>query len=808
MPNAIDRTIAKLPFIKQLFGDEQIQGINKKYKIFADASVTKEKQVQRISIINQMDHWMEQVSNGGGISNVSYHQLMYNASSDDKKRRLIDYRVMAQYPEVESALREICNEMFERDDQGETIKMVLREDYNDEITSIIEKEFQKFIMLFKFNEKGWKYTWDFITEGELFFENIVSSKKPHLGILGVTRIAAERIDPLYYDLDNELIDSYILRSKMPDQYPYQWGKFIHQSSFGGNNQHQLMFMNDKQITYFANDMWESEGKKYRVPILANAHRPYRQLSLIEDATIIYMLVRAPERLVFNIDTGNMPAPQTERYLKRLMAQFWSKKTIGNDGRVENTYDPVSMLENYWFPKSANGQGSTVESVGGGDASPDNLEILNFFVQKLYKSLHVPLSRLNSDTAFSDGENITREELRFAEFIITVQKLWAAALKNAFIVHLKLKGKKTIDTAKKLGMNDFGTAIDSRDKKSEANVRLSINSVFRDNFNVAAWDNYDTLCDQVTDKLEKYIQECSDKRDVFIHQLEVIDEELANLESSVVVEKDESVKGIFENKREQLLEEAEEIAEEIEILDEDVKQLQEDNTSWWDQYKLKEEDIDVKFNEPTQFFALREQQIFQLRYDNYNNMSQNDMVSNTFAQKIYLGWKDHQILANLEFLIKDAAQRWQLAQIEANGPDFREKALEEMKGAVEGSGDMGGLGGGGLGGGGSAGPALPSPGGGGDTSLPAFGEPPAGGEAETPEAGGEKGSSEEPPAAPKAESYNINKNPILEKSQKDYVLESLMKYHTIMNRETVLEQSHIKEAMIGYTNLLSKYKLLT
>ena len=64
--------------------------------------------------------------------------------------------------------------------------------------------------------------------------------------------------------------------------------------------------------------------------------------------------------------------------------------------------------------------------------------------------------------------------------------------------------------------------------------------------------------------------------------------------------------------------------------------------------LKEEDIQIKFNEPSQFFALREQQIFQLRYDNFNNMSQNDLISNTFAQKVYLDWNDNQILANMAY----------------------------------------------------------------------------------------------------------------------------------------------------------------
>jgi hypothetical protein len=411
--NATDRLLTKLPHIRSLFGDDEFQKINTRYELFDNSSISKDKRVQRLSVTNAFDYDLELIDGGSRISNMYYHQLMYNSTSDDKKRRLDDYRSMANYPEVERALTEIVNEFFEKDDKGRYTKFDLLGDYNDEVKTLIKDEFFSFLEIFKLHEKGSRFIRDWLIEGELFFENIVSIKKPELGIIGVTRICADRCDPLYYDLDNELIDCFLLRAKSPDMYPFQWGKFTAQSSYGTNHQHQLLFMNDKQITYIANDQW-SDGKKFKLPVLHYAHRPYRQLSLIEDATVIYMLVRAPERLVFTVDVGNMQPSKAEQYMKRLMGQFWSKKTMSRDGRVENVYDPQGMLENYWFPVREGGKASDVKSIGGGKASPDNLEILNYFVQKLYQSLKVPLSRLNSEAAFADGENITREELAFAE----------------------------------------------------------------------------------------------------------------------------------------------------------------------------------------------------------------------------------------------------------------------------------------------------------------------------------------------------------------------------------------------------------
>lgn len=731
--NSTDRLLKSLPHIRHLFADDEFQKKNTQYPIFDNSSLSKEKRIQRLSVTNKLDYDLEQTNGGSRVSNMYYHQLMYNSTSDDKKRRLDDYRSMANFAEVERALTEICNEFFENDDKGQFLKIRLDGDYNSEVQTLIEDEFNKFVEIYKFREKGSNLIRQWLVEGELFFENIVSIHKPELGIIGVTKIATDRCDPLYYDLDNELVDCFLLRAKSPDMYPFQWGKFTAQASYGTNNQHQLLFMNEKQLTYIANDQW-SDGKKYKLPVLSHAHRPYRQLSLIEDATVIYMLVRAPERLVFNVDVGSMQPSKAEQYMKRLMGQFWSKKTLANDGRIENVYDPQGMLENYWFPIREGGKGSDVKSVGGGKASPDNLEILNFFVQKLYQSLKVPLSRLNSETAFNDSASITREELCFAEYIINIQKLWASAIKRTFIVHLKLKGKKLLETAKKLKIDKI---MNDKDKTPENSFQVS--QIYKDNFGNKCWDNYDVVCEEISNTIQVLENEIVEKKLNLISEINSITEKIESIEHNTVLENIDYDKSF-------LVETLNNHENNYSILQEELLYLEDvkaDMLSWWEQYDLKEEDVNIKFVEPSQFFALREQQLFQIKYDNFNNMSQNAMVSTTLAQKMYLGWNDREILANLDMLRKDAAFRWELAQIEQNGPDFREKALEELQGtmAAGGMGDMGGAGGES----GGAGPSLPSMdmggggggGGGGGAApeikgaeVPDFGPPPPGEGAES------------------------------------------------------------------------------
>jgi hypothetical protein len=354
-------------------------------------------------------------------------------------------------------------------------------------------------------------------------------------------------------------------------------------------------MNKAQVTYVHSGMW-NEYKTIRLPYIENAKRAYRQLSLIEDSIVIYRLVRAPERLRFTIYTGNMPAPKAEAYLKRLMQAYWSKKNFdssqGSGGRVTNIYDPQSMLDAYWFTKDAQGNGSTVDTLPAGQ-NLGQLDDLNYFLKKLYNSLKIPVSRfLSDDTPFKDGTDITRDELRFARFVIRIQRQFATSIRDTFISHLKLKGL-------------------------------------------------------------------------------------------------------------------------------------------WKQYKLKERAIHIAFNVPTSFMAMRDQQLLQIKFENFSNITANASIAPSYAQKYYLGLSDDLMKENREWLRSDAALRWELGQIENTGPNFREQQAAAA----------------GLGGG----EAAPAPtggggGGGGGSEIPEFGgSAPVGSEEGT--AGGETPPPAGAPAAP-------------------------------------------------------------
>jgi hypothetical protein len=560
---------SKLPY-QSVNIQDKINTLNPKYEEFFDKGTKREEALARQSISSSLTFTDDLYANV--VQNKDYHNFMYANLQPDKGRRLTDYRVMAAFSEVADALDEICDEFINKDDNGDIVKLRFREArISEEQKEKLKKEFQKYIGYFDLENKGWEYIRQLLVDAEVYWEHIVHKKYPEEGILGVVSVPSDIIDPIFENVQNQIIRGYLLRKNIYDtKNPGKVAKV------------ELIPMDGNQVTYINSGIW-NETKTVRLPFIENARRAYRQLSLIEDAIVIYRLVRAPERLIFNVDVGNMAPPKAEAYLRKLMTNYWSRRTYDADqGATVQKFNPQSMLDSFWFAKRQGSEGTQVTQLPGG-SNLGELTDLMYFVKKLYKALKVPTNRLNPEDTFRDGTDILRDELKFARFIIRQQQRFAAGLKNGFITHLKLK-------------------------------------------------------------------------------------------------------------------------------------------KIWEEYNLKEMELELFFNVPTNFYELRENQKFQLKAENFNSITQSELVSKTYAQKKYLGWSDTDLMANREFLRKDREMLWELDQITNNGPNWREV------GAVQGGqGAEGAAAGGGAGGGGSR---LP----------PQFGPAPA-------EAGGEAGG--EAAAAPAA-----------------------------------------------------------
>ena len=541
--NLIQYIQNRLPYATDGRGEND--ALNPKYKFFQKAGMKRAEALAKASVSSSNP--FNNIPIGDFAKDSSFGDVMYANIQDDKGGRLRDYRIMAAYSEVSDALDEICDETINPDESGWITKLQLKDiDLNVDEKEELDKQFHRYVEYYDLKNRGWQYFRQLMVEGELFFEQIIHEEYVKDGVLGVINLPAEIIDPVYNNIQNMLVKGFIYRK--PIFSPVHPEK-VEKIEFIPMDQNQIMYVNSGVY---------NETKNFVIPFLENARRPYRQLSLIEDAIVIYRLVRAPERLVFNVDVGNMAPPKAEAYLRKLIQNYWSRKTFDIDqDDIVKKFNPQSMLDAFWFAKRQGSEGTSVDQLAGG-ANLGELSDLMYFIKKLYRALKVPSMRLDpNDQASADGGTILREELKFARFIMRQQQRFAAGIKKGFVTHLTLMG--------------------------------------------------------IFEKLE-----------------------------------------------------------------------------------LNEQNIEVDFNVPTNFYELRENQRLELKSNNYNTLAANEFVSATYAQKKYLGWRDRDILANREFLRKDAELQWELAQIQAAGPAWKEQALAgelaEGEAAVGGEGAGVGVGG--------------------------------------------------------------------------------------------------------------------
>ena len=184
-------------------------------------------------------------------------------------------------------------------------------------------------------------------------------------------------------------------------------------------------------------------------ILENVFKVFKQKELLEDAIIIYRIQRAPERRVFYVDVGNMPNHMAMAFVDRVKNEIHQRRipsqTGGGNNIMDTTYNPLSINEDYFFPQTAEGRGSKVETLPGG-TNLGEIDDLKFFTNKLFRGLRIPSSYLptgpeESPAGYADGRVGTAmiQEHRFNEYCKRLQRLISEVLDTEFKLFLKQRG---------------------------------------------------------------------------------------------------------------------------------------------------------------------------------------------------------------------------------------------------------------------------------------------------------------------------------------------------------------------------------
>lgn len=198
----------------------------------------------------------------------------------------------------------------------------------------------------------------------------------------------------------------------------------------------------------------SEGMDANYPfgnsILDSVFKTYKQKELLEDAIIIYRVQRAPERRVFYIDTGDMPPHRATAFLEKIKMEVHQKripnKTGGGSGILDAQYNPMSILDDYFFSTNGEGRGSKVDVLPGGN-NLSEIEDLLFFTDKLLRGLRVPNSYMPQQSSNDSGMNFTDgrvgtafiQEFRFNKYCLRLQDTMQPVLDREFKRFMKHRG---------------------------------------------------------------------------------------------------------------------------------------------------------------------------------------------------------------------------------------------------------------------------------------------------------------------------------------------------------------------------------
>ena len=262
------------------------------------------------------------------------------------------------------------------------------------------------------------------------------SKRPKAGIVDIRNIdpiKIKKVRNIEKQRDNKTNVEKI--TKMEEFYLFNDKGFDKSGSGEGNT----VKIAPEAVCYTTSGLLDYT-KNVVVGYLHKAMKTANQLSMIEDALVIYRISRAPERRIFYIDVGNLPKAKAEQYLSEVMNKYRNKLVYNaQTGEIKDDRKHMSMMEDFWLPRREGGRGTEISTLPGGQ-NLDDIADIEYFKKKLYRALNVPISRMESDNGFNMGKSseITRDELKFNKFTNRLQKKFARVFNDILRTQLVLK----------------------------------------------------------------------------------------------------------------------------------------------------------------------------------------------------------------------------------------------------------------------------------------------------------------------------------------------------------------------------------
>ena len=375
---------------------------------------------------------------GSGVIQAGGHFGAYIDMDGDKFKNEVDlilkYRDIASQPECDAAVEDIINESIVGNNDEAPVNLVLDElEISDKMKEAVKFEFDTVLKLLNFNAYAHDIYRKWYIDGRLPYHIIIDKSSPKKGIQELRYIDPTKLRKVKEVEEKQDPKTGAKIIEKSDEF------FLFQDKLMSGAEQGLKIYPDA-IAYCTSGQMDP-GRKRILSYLHKALKPVNQLRMMEDSLVIYRISRAPERRIFYIDVGNLPKGKAEEYLRGIMNQYRNKLVYdASTGDIKDDKKHMSMLEDFFLPRREGGRGTEITTLPGGE-NLGQIDDIIYFQKKLYKSLNVPVNRLEQEAQFTLGRSseITRDEVKFKKFIDRLRKRFSDLFMQLLKTQLLLKG---------------------------------------------------------------------------------------------------------------------------------------------------------------------------------------------------------------------------------------------------------------------------------------------------------------------------------------------------------------------------------
>jgi hypothetical protein len=366
------------------------------------------------------------------------------------------YREMSMHPEVEKAVDDIVNEAIIIEDKGKIVQINLDDvDLSANVKKLVTKEFENILGLLNFNNTAFDLFRRWYVDGRMYYQVVIDVTKPGEGIKELRYIDPRKLRKIREVKRKRDQKSNVAQTQTVQEY------FIYNEKGFQNKAGEVGTATATQGLKIAPDgivhITSGVLDPMNTVVLSHLHKaikPLNQLRALEDATIVYRISRAPERRIFYIDVGNLPKMKAEQYLRDMMTRHKNKVVYDSStGEIRDDRKFMTMLEDYWLPRREGSRGTEIATLPAGQ-NLGELADVEYFQKKLYESLNVPATRLQSEGTFNFGQDaeVSRDEIKFTKFIDRVRMRFNMLFTSALGKQLVLKNVMTVEEWEELQDN--------------------------------------------------------------------------------------------------------------------------------------------------------------------------------------------------------------------------------------------------------------------------------------------------------------------------------------------------------------------